>query len=795
VTRGGATIASFTGEAIGTQNCINGNTNFNAWVGSATSGATISATPPTPLSDMVCRNGTGANNFAGLCENACEYGVYCPPSACVCLQLGPSLVSSALPKQTNPQGYPLAGEDSSYGGLCAYNCEIGFCPDTACGTVPAPLTTPTISDFSNPACQGGVVAGGDANLGGLCGFACSYGFCPAVACSCTASGGLPAQPPATPTVTGVPVSGVSEPTYSALCSYACEHGYCPGACTTTGEATPTGTGTGPGDTNSVVYIDPEIWNSADPTINCEPPCTFVLPPWTLSTTTTINIDPLTQTFEDTWPITSDGLIEYTTVTTVTVITFPAIVTTMIPVSNIIWDPVGGSSSVADIYSSFDVPGVTMTEGPGPNGQSGLTYVYSYGPYPSPTSTSTTTGGVPPTGPPGQPSRVTITKGSPSPTCPFPDACHGHHCKGLHCTHGLPPLSLATPCLGLGCNNNNNNNNNNNGNKPSPTPCLGNGCDNTSSSSSSTSTCATQTVTECYQVCTTTPCAKVCNTYAGCDCTTSTVTDYWVSCMSSTCTTTSSEVITGCYATATTTTVGESCPTLVSLDPSTDDEGDDATDLPLVGDVVTILYPESVLIGNTPYYVTSGLISIGDINYGVPGVSTPVTTLYGGQTGVIYPQVTGPSLSLTVDWMTITEMLPPPTTARATAPKPTTTAVSQPSPTDVDSGVLQCEASSVPEMTAGDVDQAINNLCGDANMSGTIFKDGGTSIQAIQYTPTDDVHQNIDVSATWIGGSNCPTLDFVNDVKTAVATCQKQLQDIVTYCAALPSPATNRMLSC
>ncbi|KAH8649882.1 glycosyl hydrolase family 71-domain-containing protein, partial [Xylariales sp. PMI_506] len=230
VTRNGATIASFTGQDIGTDNCVDGYTNFNAWVGSAT-GGTISATPSLTLDDMVCINGTGANNFAGLCSFACGYTAYCPPEACVCLQMGAPLNSAQIPSATHPVGYPVAGEDSSYSGLCAYDCELGYCPPTACTTTSAALTTPTVSDFENNFCHGGT---GSGNLGGLCSFSCAYGFCPIAACTCTDEApGLPAQPSSTSGFIGTPVSGVSEPTYSALCSYACAHGYCPDAACTT----------------------------------------------------------------------------------------------------------------------------------------------------------------------------------------------------------------------------------------------------------------------------------------------------------------------------------------------------------------------------------------------------------------------------------------------------------------------------------------------------------------------------------------------------------------------------------
>ena len=51
----------------------------------------------------------------------------------------------------------ISGEDASYEGLCAFDCLRGYCPPTACNTVSVPLTTPTVSDFSPPACVAGEV--------------------------------------------------------------------------------------------------------------------------------------------------------------------------------------------------------------------------------------------------------------------------------------------------------------------------------------------------------------------------------------------------------------------------------------------------------------------------------------------------------------------------------------------------------------------------------------------------------------------------------------------------------------
>ncbi len=47
--------------------------------------------------------------------------------------------------------------------------------------------------------------------------------------------------------------------------------------------------------SGIIYIDPDIWKKPNPTLSCLPPCTFVMPPWVLSTTTTISIPPTTIT--------------------------------------------------------------------------------------------------------------------------------------------------------------------------------------------------------------------------------------------------------------------------------------------------------------------------------------------------------------------------------------------------------------------------------------------------------------------------------------------------------------------
>ncbi|KAI9930616.1 hypothetical protein AWENTII_007420 [Aspergillus wentii] len=291
ISRDGDTIAQVAGEAV-TTTCTNGLANFNAWVGSAQASSAVNAIPPTTLDQMQCVNGTGAANFAGLCEYACQRG-YCPVSACTCLDMGEDKL---LPNATGVQGYPLEGLDASYSGLCSFDCDYGYCPDSACTTVSAPLSTPTVSDFAPPAC---IKGSGEGNLAGLCSYACGYGFCPMNACTCTEKGALVVKNP-TSTVEGVPTSTEDEAIYGPLCSFSCQRGYCPSpACVpTTASATSSGT------SGATITIDGSIWEEETPAVTCTPPCDMIMPPLPLSTTTTISFPDSVTVFTNRETVTS-----------------------------------------------------------------------------------------------------------------------------------------------------------------------------------------------------------------------------------------------------------------------------------------------------------------------------------------------------------------------------------------------------------------------------------------------------------------------------------------------------------
>ncbi|SPJ85854.1 uncharacterized protein FTOL_11637 [Fusarium torulosum] len=92
---------------------------------------------------------------------------------------------------------------------------------------------------------------------------------------------------------------------------------------------------GGGGDDDVVYIDPKIWDSKNPRTGCQPPCTLVLPPWSLSSKTTIGFPVLTGTLKETWPEPTNGVTKYRTTTITVRITLPPLTTSEIDVSNIV----------------------------------------------------------------------------------------------------------------------------------------------------------------------------------------------------------------------------------------------------------------------------------------------------------------------------------------------------------------------------------------------------------------------------------------------------------------------------
>lgn len=99
--------------------------------------------------------------------------------------------------------------------------------------------------------------------------------------------------------------------------------------------------------SSIVYIDPSVWGETSPTINCQPPCTFVLPPLSLSTPATISFPLYTTSLEVAWS--ESG--KLTTTIETTVLTIPPVTTTEIEV----WAyTVTNTNNASTVTSSFFV---------------------------------------------------------------------------------------------------------------------------------------------------------------------------------------------------------------------------------------------------------------------------------------------------------------------------------------------------------------------------------------------------------------------------------------------------------
>ncbi|OJD14111.1 hypothetical protein AJ78_05511 [Emergomyces pasteurianus Ep9510] len=117
--------------------------------------------------------------------------------------------------------------------------------------------------------------------------------------------------------------------------------------------------------SGVVYISPDILKKQDPVIACVPPCTFIMPPISFDTPTTISLPPYTTSLEIAWPTTQLVTLSGGSVSTVTglartiqttTITIPPITTSRIELWN--WkvtDPEASSAKYTLISSILPPP--------------------------------------------------------------------------------------------------------------------------------------------------------------------------------------------------------------------------------------------------------------------------------------------------------------------------------------------------------------------------------------------------------------------------------------------------------
>lgn len=128
---------------------------------------------------------------------------------------------------------------------------------------------------------------------------------------------------------GAAAPGLDATVYGPLCEYTCACGYCPeGACVVVEDAG-SGSGNGPGD--GEVYVAPSIWNMPSPVVQCEPPCSLIMPPLQLDSPSVISIPPWESPVEQSYLTTrtttyDDGVVEtyhgYAVATTTITLSFP-----------------------------------------------------------------------------------------------------------------------------------------------------------------------------------------------------------------------------------------------------------------------------------------------------------------------------------------------------------------------------------------------------------------------------------------------------------------------------------------
>lgn len=298
---------------------------------------------------------------------------------------------------------------------------------------------------------------------------------------------------------------------------------------------------GASNNGSDVTIDPWIWSSTAPVVGCQPPCTLIIPPYPLSTRSTITWPTLTTTVLSS----SKGVI----VTITTTIKIPKVTITAIsfwPITVGLDDPPTATFSPVQ---SIQPPSTVITF-------SSNVITFSPSQYPQngvPTSSTTSSSTLVPaffttkhpvtvqpmptisiTSPPPYVPQVTYSSGKPHPTCSHALGCGSNNCGLFGCGHQCGIFGCGGGCgifgcgggcglfgcggschFLLGCT----------GGCPLP-ECGGLGCETPNcgygdgNPEQESSTCISTTYSDCSTICSTAPstCVSTCTSYTGCEAT-------------------------------------------------------------------------------------------------------------------------------------------------------------------------------------------------------------------------------------------------------------------------------------
>ncbi|KAL2838962.1 hypothetical protein BJY01DRAFT_250705 [Aspergillus pseudoustus] len=128
---------------------------------------------------------------------------------------------------------------------------------------------------------------------------------------------------------------------------------------------------GPGYTGgTVVYIEPSFWpadyggtgirDGTGITVNCQPPCTYVLPPMTFASPITVSFEPSQTIVEVGCSVSAGTGVTYTSIPVATRLDIPPTTATVVPVSNV---PIilGISSTVIYPQISFQADPIVITD--------------------------------------------------------------------------------------------------------------------------------------------------------------------------------------------------------------------------------------------------------------------------------------------------------------------------------------------------------------------------------------------------------------------------------------------------
>ncbi|CAI7617308.1 unnamed protein product [Penicillium viridicatum] len=189
------------------------------------------------------------------------------------------------------------------------------------------------------------------------------------ACTCTGQGAVNVMAPTTDK-TGAADPGQDATVYGPMCEYTCQRGYCPeGACIEQ-DSSESGSGSGSGAGSGDVYIAPSIWDDSSPVIQCQPPCSLILPPMPVHSPSVISIPPWTAPLIQSYLTTKTSTDnkgstvtypEWEKTTVTAFVSFPTTTISEVPVWGVSINASQTAPEVVELTSSITLPHMTSKD--------------------------------------------------------------------------------------------------------------------------------------------------------------------------------------------------------------------------------------------------------------------------------------------------------------------------------------------------------------------------------------------------------------------------------------------------